>query len=143
MRAGAIYNPEVDIVICRVRDNVRLGGVLFNNYNEESIQIHSASWLPRWGNRDLLFITFDYPFNQLGVKRIFGMVPEDNRKALAFNAHLGFRHVARVEGVYKDGVACMVMCMERHDCRFLRVRPRSLRPTYPEGNEDGWQFERA
>jgi RimJ/RimL family protein N-acetyltransferase len=135
--AGALFNPTADISICRVRDEHRLGGVIFSNFTEESIGIHSASWQPHWINRDLLFITFDYPFNQLGVKRIFGTVPEDNRKALSFNDNLGFQVVARIEGVYKGGVACIVMCMERHDCRFLRVRPRSLRPTYPEGCNHG------
>jgi RimJ/RimL family protein N-acetyltransferase len=128
--AGTHFNPLIDVSICRVRDNSRLGGVIFNNYTEESIAIHSASWVPRWVNRDLLWVTFDYPFNQLGVNRIFGMVPEDNHHARAFNSNLGFEDVARIAGVYQGNVACRVMCMERGACRFLNIRPRSLSPGY-------------
>jgi RimJ/RimL family protein N-acetyltransferase len=140
--AGAVFNPLIDVTICRVRDGVRLGGVIFNNFTEESIMIHSASWAPRWVNRDLLFVTFDYPFNQLGVNRIFGMVPEDNSLARRFNTNLGFRYVARVEGVYKGNIACLVMCMERADCRHLLVKPLRMKPNYT-GKSDGWQKQSA
>ena len=124
--AGTDYNPEVNVNFCRVRDGLRLGGVVFSGYTHESIGIHSASWRPRWLNRDLLFMTFDYPFNQLGVKRIFGQVPEDNERAIEFNANVGFRIVARIEDVFPGGVACLVMRMDREDCRWLRVKPRNV-----------------
>lgn len=128
--AGSTFNPFVDIPICRIRDDLRLGGVLFYNYTEESICLHSASWTPHWINRDMLFVTFDYPFNQLGVNRIFGMVPEDNLHAQEFNLKVGFKYVARIEGVYKGNITCLVMCLERVGCRFLGVKPRTIRSNY-------------
>ena len=54
---------------------MRMGGVIFSNYTGESIAMHSAAWDQHWINRDMLFVIFDYPFNQLGVKRMFGQVP--------------------------------------------------------------------
>jgi len=125
-RAGTAFNAGRDISICRVRDDDRLGGVIFTNYTTESIAIHSASWTLHWINRDMLFVTFDYPFNQRVVNRIFGYVPEDNFHAIRFNEKLGFTHVAYVPGMFKYGVACCLMKLERKDCRHLGVQARTL-----------------
>ena len=124
--AGTSFNPQSCISICRHRDDERLGGVIFSHYTGESIAIHSAGFDPYWINRDMLFVTFDYPFNQLGVKRIFGQVPETNGHAQEFNLKVGFKYVTRIEGVFPHNVACMVMCLEREDCRFLKLKPRRL-----------------
>lgn len=125
-RAGSSYNPAVDINFARVRDGVLLGGAVFTGYTGESIFVHTASWTPHWINRDLLFMSFDYPFNQLRVKRMFGLVPADNTHAQDINLHFGFKVVARIEGVYRNGIACVVMCMEHADCRFLNIKPRGV-----------------
>jgi len=124
--AGTAFNPGHDVSVCRIRDSVRLGGVIFSHYTGESISIHSGGWDPYWINRDMLYVTFDYPFNQLGVQRIFGQVPEDNLHAQEFNVKVGFKTVARIEGVFRGPLACMVMCLERADCRFLKVKPRTI-----------------
>jgi len=79
----------------------------------------------------VLFAVFDYPFNQLGVKRLFGHVPEDNHGARLFNQKMGFQYVARIEGVFKHGIACLVMRLDREQCRFLTVRPRTIMSNKP------------
>jgi len=124
---GTRFDPKLDVAIGRVRRGQLIGGVLFTDYTGESVSIHTASWDEHWVNRDLIFVTFDYPFNQLGVKRIFGRVPESNFQALRFNRHCGFTDVARIEGVYKHNVAQIVMRLNREDCRFLGIKPRGLR----------------
>lgn len=125
--AGTSFNPKSSVVIAHCRDDTLLGGVVFSHYTGESIAIHSGSFDPHWISRDMLFVTFDYPFNQLGVKRIFGQVPETNTHAQEFNVKVGFKYVARIEGVFQHNVACMVMCLERADCRFLGIKPRGLK----------------
>ena len=124
--AGITFEQPLDVCICRVRDEVRLGGVIFSNFNNWSICMHSASWTPFWINRDLIWVSFDYPFNQLGVKRIFGMVSGDNTHARKFNEKLGFRYVNRIKGVYRGDIPRYVMRMDREDCRFLKLEPRTL-----------------
>ena len=124
--AGTSYNPKVNISICRHKDGRRLGGVIYSHYTGELISAHSAAWDAHWINRDMMYVVFDYPFNQLGVKRIFGQVPEDNFHAQEFNVKVGFKFVARIEGVFRHNIACIVMCMERDDCRFLSVKPRGI-----------------
>ncbi len=129
-RAGTAFNAGRDIAICRMRDFERLGGVIFTNYTTESIAIHSGAWSDHWLNRDMLFVVFDYPFNQLGVNRLFGYVPEDNFHAIRFNEKVGFTHVTRVEGMFKGNIACRLMKMERRECRFLKVQARAIRSGY-------------
>ena len=126
--AGIFFDPKAHISICRARDDVLLGGVVFTNYTHESIEIHGVAFADFALNRDLLYVIFDYPFNQLGVKRLFGRVPENKFGALRLNAKLGFKPVARIGGVYRHGVSCVVMRMDRSDCRFLgNIQPRTIK----------------
>ena len=124
--AGTDYNPRAHANFCRVRNGKLMGGVIYSSYTRESIALHMAGWDPHWANRDMLYVAFDYPFNQLGVKRIFGLVPESNLKALEIDLKLGFKIVNRVEGVFPDNVAAMILCMERGECRFLGIKPRGV-----------------
>lgn len=124
---GTRFDPTYDVAVCRVRRDMLVGGVLFTDYTGESIAMHTASWDEHWINRDLLFVGFDYPFNQLGVKRIFGRLAESNQRALDFNMNAGFRTVARIEGVYKHGIAQLVMRLDRDECRFLTIKPRGIK----------------
>ena len=121
------YNPKYNTCIAREKAGELLGGAIYTHYTGESIQMHLAGFRRRWANRDLVFAVFDYPFNQLGVKRIFGFVPEDNWHAQKLNMRAGFRVVARLEGMFKHNIACVVMCMERAECRFLDTKPRSIK----------------
>ena len=69
----------------------------------------------------MLWITFDYPFNQLGVKKLIGQVPSSNLKALEFDKKLGFKEEARISDVFPDG-DLIVLSMRREDCRWLKIR---------------------
>ena len=120
--SGTVFNRVSDHCISRSDGNGRLlGGVIYSGFTSESIAMHTAAFDRRWVNRDMLWVCFDYPFNQLGVQRVFGQVPEDNAAALAFDTKLGFKEVTRVPGVFKGGVGLIVMCMEKADCRWLDI----------------------
>lgn len=123
--AGTAFNPESDQCIARVRGDELLGGVVYTSYTGVSIGMHVAGFDPRWINNDMLWVAFDYPFNQLGCKTIFGQVPEDNLHTLEFDKKLGFKEVARIADVFPGG-DCIVLAMRREDCRWLRLRPRIL-----------------
>ena len=74
----------------------------------------------------MLWCIFDYAFNQLGCKKVFGQVPEHNAKALEIDLKLGFKIVARIDDVFPEG-ACLVLAMSPEDCRWLKIKPRNLR----------------
>lgn len=112
--------------ISRTIDGELAGGVTYAGYTGASIHMHMAGFRPDWGDRDMLWVCFDYPFNQLGCKKVFAQVPETNTKALEIDQRLGFKIVAKIEDVFPDG-ACYVLALAREDCRWLKLKPRNIR----------------
>jgi hypothetical protein len=138
--AGCVFNPASDTCISSWKAGRLLGGVIYQNYTGESIAMHTAGYAPNWLTRELLWVFFDYPFNQLGVKRIFAQVPEANARALAFDLKVGFQKVTFIEGVFPDG-GVTVIKMERADCRWLHHKPKLLEASLESDN--GWQEQTA
>jgi RimJ/RimL family protein N-acetyltransferase len=121
VEAGVLFNPLADIVIARHdAQGVIMGGVLYNSYTGigGSINMHVAGFHPRWINRDMLYVCFNYPFVQLGVKKIFGQIPCKNKRAIDFDLKLGFERLVVVEGVYPND-DMLVVAMTREQCRYL------------------------
>lgn len=130
---GSPYSEVTMEVISREEKGVLYGGVVYENCTGEggSVEIHSGSFTPRWLNRDLLWMVFDYPFNQLKVKNLLGRMPSKNKHALDFNLSIGFEIVATIGGVFPDD-DLLVLCLPREKCRFLNIKPRNVGST-----EDG------
>lgn len=125
--AGIFFNPQGDQSICRLVSGQLAAGVIYTNWTRESIWAHTAVFADRGVNRDLLWLAFDYPFNQLRVQRIFGSVPETKEEALRVNMKMGFKEVARIEGVFEHGAAAIIMRLDRADAeRFLAIKPRGF-----------------
>ena len=124
-RAQAIVNIEFDVSFASVANGKLLGGVVFTAWTGRggSVGGHVASWHPRWLTRDLLFVSFDYAFNGLAVKKVFGTVPSDNMKAISLNRRWGYKEEARVSGVY-PGADMVLMSLVREDCRYLGLKSR-------------------
>lgn len=119
---GRDLNPAVGFGI--EQDGRLIAGVAFNDYNGANINMHVASdGSKRWMTRELLWMVFDYPFNQLKVKRITGLVSEGNRKAQYFDEHLGFVFETTLESAHPTG-DLLVYRMFREDCRWLNMRIR-------------------
>lgn len=123
--AAVPYNLECDHNIARVKQNKLYGGVTYTGYTGRSIQMHTAGFVPSWANRDFLWMAFHYPFEQLGCETVFGQVSTANTRALEIDLKLGFKMVAKVEGVFPDG-DCVVLAMKKHGCRWLQIRPRGV-----------------
>jgi RimJ/RimL family protein N-acetyltransferase len=121
--AGVCFNPACDMCISRTgEDDILLGGAIYQGYTGVSIGVHTAGFSKNWVNRDLLWIVFDYPFNQLGCERIFAQIPETNTKSLAFTRNMGFKEVAKVADVFPDG-AVVVFRLEKSDCKWHNRKP--------------------
>ena len=125
--SGTNFNPNIDQVISVTSEGNLLGGNLYTGYTGASIHLHMAGFAPNWASRDFLWVAFDYPFNQLGCKKVFGQVPETNTRALEIDLKLGFKIEARIEDVFPDG-ACLVLSLAREDCRWLKLKPHGLKP---------------
>jgi hypothetical protein len=128
--AGVILNPHGDVVISHSRRGELTGGMIYNNFTGSSINLHIAGFDPRWGDRDLVWMGFDYPFNQLGCSKVFGQVPASNKQALEFDLKLGFKVETVIKDVFPDG-DLLVVSMSKGDCRWLNLKPRNVAPRLP------------
>ena len=124
--AGTAFNAYSDVCISRVEGDELWGGVTYTAYTGTSMGLHVAGFRPDWVCRDMIWVCFNYPFEQLGCSKLFGQVPASNLKALEFDLKLGFIEEARIKDVFPDG-DLIVLAMKREDCRWLKLKPRSLK----------------
>jgi hypothetical protein len=87
-------------------------------------------------NRAFLGEGFRYPFEQLGCKRVTGLVPARNEVAARFDEHLGFIYEGRIRQVLPNGDDLLVYGMLREECRFLQVGLNHGRKQY---RTDDWR----
>lgn len=127
LAAGTNFNVGVDTVLARVDGERLLGGVVYQTYTgpNGSIAMHMAGFTPHWASKDMLWIAFDYPFNQLKCKKIFGTLPSNSIRTLQIDLKLGFREEIRVADVFPDA-DLIVLSMTRERCRWLDIKPRSV-----------------
>jgi len=93
--------------------------VIYDHYNVASIQMHIAINDVKFVSRQAIAAVFKYPFIQLGVKKVLGMVNSENVAALNFDMRLGFKLEAIVKDVYETG-DMYLLSMTREQCRWLR-----------------------
>jgi len=121
------FNPEKDPVISNVDASGKLlGGVIYDGCTGSCIFIHQAGFSKHWLSRDMLWVAFDYVFNQLKCSKVCGTIPSCNQPLLALNLKLGFK----VEAVIVDGYPgadMLVLSMTRDECRWLKLKPTSLK----------------
>lgn len=118
------YNPSTDIVISRVTPEGNcMGGVIYDDFTGGCVFMHQAGFDKRWLTGNMMWIVFDYPFTQLKVNKVAGVVNSNNKELLDFNRRLGFKEEARIKNAYLDG-DMLVLTMERADCRWLKIKPK-------------------
>jgi hypothetical protein len=131
--AGANLNKEFDQCISRSEDGDLLGGTIYTDYTGRSICCHMAGFRDHWINRDLLWVTFHYPFVQLNCDKIIGFLPVANTQALEFDLKLGFKEEAIISDVYPQG-SMIIVSLRREDCKWLKLRPITIAQTeYGDG----------
>lgn len=135
-KANCTYDPVRDRTMGIITPNTNpfvpsriRGGVIVTNYTGVSCALHTAGADEQWVTRDFLWALFDYTFNQLGCARVFGLVEEANERALDIDRRLGFREVARIPKMFASGDA-LVLQMRREECRWLRLKPRTIGPKH-------------
>lgn len=92
-------------------------GVLYDMFNGRSVCMHVAIEKPV--TRKYTRTCFDYPFNQLKVSKVLGLVDSTNDKALRFDKLLGFTEEARIADAGKTG-DLVILSMTRQQCRWIK-----------------------
>ena len=121
-RTGGTYVPGAGTYIGLERNGNLCAVVGYEDFNGASVRMHVAAENGRrWMVKDYLWFCFYYPFEQLGVKQIIGLVSSANKQAFDFDMNLGFKHVATVPNACPDG-DMLILTMNRAECRFLSIK---------------------
>lgn len=120
-RTGGTYDHSCSAAIGWEQDGELVAGTLYDQYNRQSICMHVAAEKPV--TKTFVKTCFDYPFNQLGVKKVIGLVDSTNESALRFDSHLGFVEEARIKDAGKYG-DLILLTMSRQQCRWIQGEAR-------------------
>jgi RimJ/RimL family protein N-acetyltransferase len=120
-KAGGNYT-HLCTAIGYEQDGQLIAGVMYDGFTGKkgesggSISMHSR--IDARVPREFYWLVFAYPFDQLQVKNVRGIVRSNNSKAIKLNNHLGFRREALLRDYFQDSDA-IIFCMSKEDCRFL------------------------
>jgi RimJ/RimL family protein N-acetyltransferase len=104
--------------LAAMEDGRILGVVVFDAFTPYDVNMHIVIEDRRCVTRRILKEVFSYPFKQLGLRRVTGLVPASNVPALAFDLRLGFRHEGRkLHGAGDEDE--IVLGMTRESCRWI------------------------
>ena len=96
-----------------------LWAAIYDHYEGGSIQVHIAIDDPKVVTRQAIQAVFEYPFCQLGVKKLLGVVNSENTRALTFDMRLGFQVEAVISDAYDRG-DMYILSMTQEQCHWLR-----------------------
>ena len=94
----------------------------YTGFIGKTCQMHVVSFTKTYTPKKLLWASFDYPFNQLGLELIFGIVNSDNKLAMRYDKHLGFTEAIRFPRVHEDGGDLVVFQMKKAECRWIKEK---------------------
>lgn len=97
---------------------------VFDSFTVDACSVHLAVDNPMVLRHGLFEAIAFHLFEICGRTRIFGLVPDNNAKALKLDEHIGFKEVARIPHAVSEDVGYVVLELHKRDCRFL---PEELR----------------
>lgn len=100
-----------------------VAGLVFEGWNVANIFVHIAKLRGEPMPVDLIAAMFDYPFRQLGVKRISAMVADSNKQSKAFAKKLGGRLEGMMPEALPDGGTLCVFGLLRKDAEKWLTEP--------------------
>ena len=91
----------------------------FDGFTDDSCNAHVAIDNALVIRAGFLNEVFRHLFVVCDLKRVFGLVPANNRKALNFDLKIGFTEVARIPDGFETGVDYAVVRLDKEDCRWI------------------------
>lgn len=100
-------------------DDIRAVAV-YERWTGTDCSVHLVSdQRPGWLAKEFIVAGFAYPFVLGGLRRMTGLVPESNSRAVRLNQHFGFRIEGRLRRGADDGGDIIVMGMLQEECPFI------------------------
>lgn len=120
-RGGGMWTPGRGTAIGREERGRLVAGMIYESLNPVNVFCHIAGEGNAWLNREFLWIIFDYPFRQLGVKRMSAPIASSNQVCRNFVTKLGFEHEATLYGAHPDG-DILIYKITADACRWLELK---------------------
>ena len=122
-RTGGTWSPADAVAMGWRTNGVLTAGVIVDHWNGASCAMHVAIEAPV--TKEFTKFCFAYVFNQLGAKKILGLVGSKNLKALRFDKHLGFKEEYRIHAGHPDG-DLVILSMTPAQCRWLKEKDHGV-----------------
>lgn len=117
-RSGGTWVKGRGTAIGKIQDGQLVAGVLYEDWNGANVVCHIAGD-GNWATREYLNVIFDYPFNQLKVKRITTPVASTNIKSINLVTRMGFTLECTLAQANPDGDIHLFR-MWREECKYIR-----------------------
>jgi hypothetical protein len=102
-----------------------VGACVADSFTVTTCIVHIAVINPMILRHGFLEQIAEYLFIHRDRRKIIGIVPSDNVKALKLNKHIGFEKVAQLADFYDVGVDYVILELERDKCRWLQKERRA------------------
>lgn len=120
-RTGGSWSSGRGTAIGKIgEDGQIVAGVLYEDWNQANIVCHIAG-VGNWATKQFLNIIFDYPFNQIGAKRITVPVASENEKSINLVLRMGFELECKLRKATPFG-DLLLFCMFAEDCKYIKGR---------------------
>lgn len=123
-RVTGVFTPGYDHSFVTYNGDQILGGFVICHYLGASATVHMAADTPGWNSRDLMWLLFDYAFNQLYCRKVIAPVRSNHATALDMDKRAGFKVEAVITRAFPDA-DLVLLTMEKQDCKWLKIRPQS------------------
>lgn len=89
--------------------------IVYHDYQERfgTMQLSMAADTPRWAQKGIIRAALHYPFEQLGVQKLWTCTAASNQRALKFNRGVGFRQEAILARHYGDEHAVIMRMFDK------------------------------
>lgn len=114
----SVFRPDARAIGLE-KEGVLVAVVIYDNFSDCDCNMHVASdGSRRWMNKTFLIQAFVYPFVQLDLKRMTGLVLATNQDALNFDENIGFVREGYHPEADKNG-DLISLGLLRRNCRFI------------------------
>jgi len=93
-------------------------GIVFHQFNDSNAVCHIAVRRPGKQFIELLRHGYNYVFNVCGLKRLTGMVEDENKKALKLDLKMGFEHEFTMKSAGNGGQDLHVLVLWPENFRY-------------------------
>lgn len=117
-RIPHVTTPFVNFTAIGVSiDGKPVAGVVYSDYVEEfgTMQLSMAADTPRWAGKGVIRALLHYPFEQVGINKLWTSTLATNERALKFNKGVGFTREAILRhqfGRKNHAVICSMLANE-------------------------------